>query len=62
MPPGKRFITGYKKGVGSKILYWLHESVKQEQDRELLPDDKSMQQAANAGVIAALTEMRRIAS
>lgn len=62
MPKGKRFITGYKKGVGSKILYWLHESVKQEQDRELLPDDKSMREAANAGVIAALTEMRRRAS
>ena len=61
-PPDKNYIIGYKKGVGSKILYWLKESVHQKQDRELLPNDKSMQEAANAGVIAALTEMRRRAS
>lgn len=58
MPKGKRFITGYKKGVGSKILYWLHESVKQEQDRELLPSDADMQRVAAAAMMA---EIRRIA-
>lgn len=61
-PKGRKFLMGSVKGVDPKILYWLKESVPQAQDRSLLPDDKSMQEAANAGVIAALTEMRRRAS
>lgn len=61
-PKKRDFLMGSVNGEDPKILYWLKESVRQKQDRELLPNDKSMQEAANAGVIAALTEMRRRAS
>ncbi len=61
-PKGRKFLMGSINGEDPKILYWLKESERQRQDRSLLPDDKSMQEAANAGVIAALTEMRRRAS
>lgn len=62
MPKGKRFITGYKKGVGSKILYWLCESVKQEQDRSLLPSDEDIHRVAAEAMVAVIRMRMRAAS
>lgn len=58
-PKGERFLMGAKKGEDPKILYWLTASVKQRQDRELLPSDADMQRAAAGAMMA---EIRRIAS
>lgn len=58
-PKGERFLMGAKKGEDPKILYWLTASVKQKQDRELLPSDDELKITAAAAMIA---EIRRIAS
>lgn len=58
-PKGERFLMGAKKGEDPKILYWLTASVKQKQDRELLPSDDELKITAAA---AMMTEIRRIAS
>lgn len=58
-PKGKRFLMGAKNGEDPKILYWLASSVKQRQDRELLPSDDELKTTAAAAMMA---EIRRIAS
>lgn len=58
-PKGERFLMGAKKGEDPKILYWLTASVKQKQDRELLPNDDELKTTAAAAMMA---EIRRIAS
>lgn len=58
-PKGERFLMGAKKGEDPKILYWLTASVKQKQDRELLPSDDEMYRVASGAMMA---EIRRIAS
>jgi hypothetical protein len=58
-PKGERFLMGAKKGEDPKILYWLTASVKQKQDRELLPSDDELKITAAAAMMA---EIRRIAS
>lgn len=58
-PKGERFLMGAKKGEDPKILYWLTASVKQKQDRELLPSDDELKTTAAAAMMA---EIRRIAS
>ena len=57
-PKKRDFLMGTKKGEDPKILYWLKESVKQSQDRELLPSDAEMHRVAAAAMMA---EIRRIA-
>lgn len=59
IPKGERFLMGAKKGEEPKILYWLTTSVKQKQDRELLPSDDELKITAAAAMMA---EIRRIAS
>ena len=58
-PKGERFLMGAKKGEDPKILYWLTASVKQKQDRSLLPSDDEMHRV---GAAAMMAEIRRIAS
>ena len=58
-PKGERFLMGAKNGEDPKILYWLTASVKQKQDRELLPSDDKLKTTAAAAMMA---EIRRIAS
>ena len=58
-PKGRKFLMGSVKGEDPKILYWLKESVMQQQDRELLPSDAEMQRVAAGAMMA---EIRRIAS
>ena len=55
----KKFLMGAKKGEDPKILYWLKESVPQDQDRSLLPSDDELKTTAAAAMMA---EIRRIAS
>ena len=61
-PPNRHFIIGRKKGEGSKILYWLRESVHQKQDRSLLPSDAEINAEAAAGAMSALAMIQRRAS
>lgn len=58
-PKGKKFLMGSVNGEDPKILYWLKESVRQRQDRELLPSDDEMYRVASGAMMA---EIRRIAS
>ena len=58
-PKGRKFLMGSINGEDPKILYWLKESVRQRQDRELLPSDAEMQRVAAGAMMA---EIRRIAS
>ena len=58
-PKKRDFLMGSIEGVEPKILYWLKASVRQRQDRELLPSDADMQRAAAGAIVA---EIRRIAS
>ena len=57
-PKGERFLMGAKKGEDPKILYWLTASVKQKQDRDLLPSDDEMCRVAAGAMMAGI---RRIA-
>lgn len=58
-PKGRKFLMGSINGEDPKILYWLKESVRQRQDRELLPSDDELKTTAAAAMMA---EIRRIAS
>ena len=58
-PKGRKFLMGSINGEDPKILYWLKESVRQRQDRELLPSDAEIHRVAAAAMMA---EIRRIAS
>lgn len=58
-PKGKKFLMGSVNGEDPKILYWLKESVRQRQDRELLPSEDEMYRVASGAMMA---EIRRIAS
>lgn len=58
-PKGERFLMGSINGEDPKILYWLKESVRQRQDRELLPSDEDIHRVAAGAMMA---EIRRIAS
>ena len=51
-PKGRKLLMGAIKGEDPKILYWLKESVRQRQDRELLPSDDEMQYVAAAAMIS----------
>jgi len=57
-PKGKDFLMGSIHGEDPKVLYWLKQSVRQKQDRELLPSDTKIQVAASGAIMA---EIRRIA-
>ena len=58
-PKKRDFLMGSVRGEDPKILYWLKESVHQEQDRSLLPSDADMAATAAGAMMA---EIRRIAS
>lgn len=58
-PKGRKFLMGSINGEDPKILYWLKESVRQRQDRELLPSDAEIHRVAAGAMMA---EIRRIAS
>lgn len=58
-PKKRDFLMGSIRGEDPKILYWLRESVRQKQDRSLLPSDADLQQMAAGAMMA---EIRRIAS
>lgn len=53
-PKGERFLMGAKKGEDPKILYWLTASVKQKQDRELLPSDDELKTTAATAMMAVI--------
>lgn len=57
-PKKRNFLMGSINGEDAKIIYWLKDSVKQPQDRSLLPSDVIMQRAAAS---AMLSEIRRVA-
>lgn len=50
-PKGKRVLMGSMKGDEAKVLYFLCSSVRQRQDRSLLPSDEEINQTAGAAVL-----------
>lgn len=61
-PKGKKFLMGSANGEDPKILYWLTASVKQKQDRSLLPSDEDIHRVAAEAMVAVIRMRMRAAS
>ena len=61
-PKGKRILMGSMNGDVAKVLYYLRSSVRQRQDRSLLPSDEEISETAGAAVLKYILTAQRKAS
>jgi hypothetical protein len=61
-PKGKRVLMGSMQGDEAKVLYFLCSSVRQRQDRTLLPSDEEINQTAGSAVLEYIRTVQRKAS